>query len=330
MRILAVDDDELIRDLLAEIFRATHFNDVVIVDGTDSAVEAIRNSYKPFDCFLLDIQMPGRNGVDLCRALRKVEAFRNTPILMLTAMSRKEHVDQSFFAGATDYVTKPFDPQELISRLHAIEMLQEGTRRAAEARARAEAAGRPQPKTRDFADPVNVPDVPGLVEASVLRNYATLLAANKRVRNCAFGIRIPELQRKFMLMSEKGFNDYIADLSRVILGTLSASEPFMSYVGSGTFVCVAEKGQIPARDALAKVIAAQINDPEVFRRATPNVWLRPVVGDAVAPGLFAGDAVTDFVSRAIGAVEQLSPIIEAPETPRVRPVRIVPGMMAAE
>lgn len=330
MRILAVDDDELIRDLLAEIFRATNFKDVVIVDSTDAAVQAIRNSYKPFDCFLIDIQMPGRNGVELCQALRRVEVFANTPILMLTAMSRKEHVDQSFFAGATDYVTKPFDPQELVSRLHAIEMLLEGTRRAAEARDRAEAAGRPVAKTRDYADAINIGTVPGLVDAGVLRNYATLLAANKRVRNCAFGVRIPELQRKFMLMSEKGFGDYIADLSRVILNTLSASEPFMTYVGSGTFVCVCEKGQIPPKDALGKVIAAQINDPEVFRRATPNIWLHPVVGDAVAPGLFAGDQVTDFISRALGAVEHVVPDGDGPAPPRVRPVRLVRNLEAAQ
>ena len=110
MRILAVDDDELIRDLLAEIFRATHFNDVVIVDGTDSAVEAIRNSYKPFDCFLLDIQMPEMDGCEATRRIRESEVgAERIPIIAMTANIMPDDWEQYKAAGMDAMITKPIN-----------------------------------------------------------------------------------------------------------------------------------------------------------------------------------------------------------------------------
>ncbi len=71
----------------------------------------------PPDLILLDIMMPGIDGFEVCRRLRKDERTKNTPIIFLTAMFDKESVVQGFELGAQDFVSKPFDPNELLSRV---------------------------------------------------------------------------------------------------------------------------------------------------------------------------------------------------------------------
>ena len=130
MRVLAVDDDQSILALLQTALSALGQFEVSIADSGEEALRQIERAEKPFDCFLLDIQMPNMNGIELCRAIRARRAHHKTPILMLTAMSERKYIDESFVAGATDYVTKPFDFFELRSRLSAV-----AAQRASEARA---------------------------------------------------------------------------------------------------------------------------------------------------------------------------------------------------
>ena len=117
MKILAVDDDETILELLKEALAAYCAYDVVTVASADHAIRVIKDEERPFDCFLIDIQMPGMDGIELCSVIRSTPGYEKTPIVMLTAMSQNKYVDRAFSAGATDYVTKPFDFFKLGSRL---------------------------------------------------------------------------------------------------------------------------------------------------------------------------------------------------------------------
>ncbi|WP_157706110.1 response regulator [Roseovarius faecimaris] len=72
---------------------------------------------KKFDCFLMDIQMPGTDGIEFCKYLRNRSDYKRSLILMLTAMSEKSYLDRAFAAGADDYITKPFEIGDLRERL---------------------------------------------------------------------------------------------------------------------------------------------------------------------------------------------------------------------
>lgn len=110
-RILIVDDDPALSEMLQIVLRQEGFDTVHCGTGTE-AVAAMRDS-RP-DLVLLDLMLPGKDGVSVCREMR-VESV--IPIVMLTAKSDTSDVVAGLEAGADDYVAKPFKPKELIARI---------------------------------------------------------------------------------------------------------------------------------------------------------------------------------------------------------------------
>ena len=117
MKILAVDDDEFIRDLLVGALSEIGLDDITVTDSAESALELVAAAEKPFECLLLDIRLPGKNGLELCSLLRRHTDYTSCPILMITSVSDKAHIDRAFRAGASDYVTKPLNMAELAARI---------------------------------------------------------------------------------------------------------------------------------------------------------------------------------------------------------------------
>lgn len=110
-RILIVDDDAALSEMLQIVLRQEGFDTVHCATGTD-AVAVMRDS-RP-DLVLLDLMLPGRDGVSVCRDMR---AESGVPIVMLTAKSDTSDVVAGLEAGADDYVAKPFKAKELIARI---------------------------------------------------------------------------------------------------------------------------------------------------------------------------------------------------------------------
>ena len=116
-RILIVEDELSIRDMLGFALNSAGFS-------TDSAADArqaqlIIAERRP-DLILLDWMLPGISGVELARRLKKTEATREIPIIMLTARAQEEEKIQGLDSGADDYVTKPFSTRELMARIKAV------------------------------------------------------------------------------------------------------------------------------------------------------------------------------------------------------------------
>jgi len=112
-RVLVVDDDAALSEMLGIVLRGEGFEPVFCADGA-TAMDAFRDT-RP-DLVLLDLMLPGRDGVDVCRAIR---AESGTPIVMLTAKSDTVDVVVGLESGADDYIVKPFKPKELIARIRA-------------------------------------------------------------------------------------------------------------------------------------------------------------------------------------------------------------------
>ncbi len=113
MKILIVDDDELITNLIDENLKMEGFDTAICHDGI-AALEAAE-SYKP-DLVILDIMLPGMDGFHVCRKLQKL----NIPVIMLTAKGDITDKLIGLEAGADDYMVKPFDSRELIARIYTI------------------------------------------------------------------------------------------------------------------------------------------------------------------------------------------------------------------
>ena len=91
MKILAVDDEPFILELLPMLAAKSGFPDVTTAHSGDLALETLVQASAPFDCLLLDINMPGMDGIELCSRVRQLDRYEKTPILMLTAMSERDH-----------------------------------------------------------------------------------------------------------------------------------------------------------------------------------------------------------------------------------------------
>ena len=125
--ILVVDDDRRLRELLRKFLIEQGFR-VTTAEHAEAARDKLASF--AFDLLVLDIMMPGESGIDLTLALRQ---GNSVPILLLTAMGESEDRIAGLMSGADDYLTKPFEPRELVLRLDAI---LRRTRRPADSQAR--------------------------------------------------------------------------------------------------------------------------------------------------------------------------------------------------
>jgi len=123
VRIIIAEDDEHIGYFIK--FRLEKLGYAVTwkADG-DSALEAVREELP--DLVLLDIMMPGLNGVQVLEQMKKDEAMKDIPVVMLSGKSGEDDIVKCLEAGAEDYVVKPFKPAELMARIQRIVPIKPG------------------------------------------------------------------------------------------------------------------------------------------------------------------------------------------------------------
>lgn len=115
--ILVADDEPDIR-FLYEMWLTRRGFDVIVVTSGDATIEAVSN-LENIDLVLLDVLMPGVNGIDVCRWIRTCERPR-LPVVMLSALSRPDDVAAGIEAGADVYLQKPTDPDEIVSVIRSL------------------------------------------------------------------------------------------------------------------------------------------------------------------------------------------------------------------
>ncbi len=119
-KVFLVEDDPAVRDVVEHALVREGIETQVFGDG-EAALEHLRSA-EPYDLVILDVMLPGMDGVSLCRELRGGEvgpALVDVPIIMLTARDDETSVVVGLEVGADDYITKPFRPRELVSRVRA-------------------------------------------------------------------------------------------------------------------------------------------------------------------------------------------------------------------
>lgn len=115
MKLLVVEDEEQLADALTEILKRDKYSVDTCYNGIDGLDNALTGVY---DCIILDIMLPGMNGIEVLRNLRQEKI--NAPVLLLTARSEIEDKINGLDTGADDYLTKPFVTGELLARIRAL------------------------------------------------------------------------------------------------------------------------------------------------------------------------------------------------------------------
>lgn len=115
--ILAVDDSASMRQMVSFTLKGAGYNVVEAVDGVDALSKA---KAQAFDCVVTDVNMPNKDGISLIRELRELPNYKFTPMLMLTTESGMDKKQQGKEAGATGWIVKPFNPDQLLKTIKKV------------------------------------------------------------------------------------------------------------------------------------------------------------------------------------------------------------------
>jgi DNA-binding response OmpR family regulator len=113
--ILLVEDDDVTAYMLTYLLKREGYDVTCFSDG-QQAYDAITEDH-PFTLALLDVMIPYRNGIELISQIRSMPSWDNTPVIMISGKSQEQDIVKALDAGANDYVTKPFQPGEVLARI---------------------------------------------------------------------------------------------------------------------------------------------------------------------------------------------------------------------
>lgn len=299
MRLLAVDDDPAILDLLPMVFRQAGLPQVTVASSAAAALELIASPDRGFDGLILDIDMPGMTGIELCRAVRKRPGYRNTPILMLSAASDDVSIEQAFAAGADDYITKPFDVKDIANRVRVAERMAARSVKAPVLSSKVQAHDA-TPGVHAFAQnvPLRLADTQQLVLPFALGNYLSQLS-RRRLDNCSiFAARLEQIGSLYAATKPHEFARLLEHIVAAIARVIGCPQPLMSYEGDGVFLCITQGAEPPAwpeiEHAIEEVLAA---GPSIFDDGR-SFTLSLSVGNPIMPNASRNQRVKKTFDRA--------------------------------
>lgn len=236
MRILAVDDDPFILELLPIIAARNGFTEMTTAASAAAALTILTDD-SDFDCLLVDINMPEMDGIELCRQVRSIPAYRSAPIIMLTAMRDMKNMGNAFRAGATDYATKPFDIAALGARLQLAQFEVTAARRSAGSSGTGHTwLNHPfdMPETQPF------PGIESLIGRSKLVNYLTEISGTEISTIDVFALRSDPFYRIHEQASPQELDGFLAAVAAAAGTQFADDYLLMAYDGNGVFLIAAE------------------------------------------------------------------------------------------
>lgn len=238
IRILAVDDDPFILELIPMISAKAGFSQVTPAASGEEALELLTGSDTLFDCLLLDISMPGMDGIELCRRIRQIARYNQIPIVMLTAMRDMKNMGEAYRAGATDYATKPFDIEELGIRMRSAQETIQAQRETGSGGQEGSGHYRRPVHIHNFELPetLHFDGRKGLVDATALSSYLTQLPRKQVAGVQVFAVSIDRVEAVYTRSSSQQFVALLGDLAATAVGCFGAKQTVMAYTDNATLL----------------------------------------------------------------------------------------------
>ncbi|MBU2358276.1 response regulator [Loktanella sp. M215] len=307
MRILAIDDDPMILELLQSPMWLGGVYDLTCAASAEEALEIIAAADNPFDAFLVDIVMPGRDGINLCAALRAMPRYTATPIIMITASQAADAMERAFRAGATDFVRKPLDGLDLGARLHVAAMLNASVRR--ERKARAETDTLRRRAALGYDDSISAGKNGAPVPFLALQNALLELPAGCHALSL-FAVRISPVQ-SLGANTDKDVVKRLHLTGSMLADCCHHANTRLAYAGRGLFVGATPGRRREKMEELLKVSAAALRDIWLEQRlagSPPDLCPYPIS----TLGVWTGQSAVQALRAAVAA--QPDPRFDTPET----------------
>ncbi|MGR3756624.1 MAG: response regulator [Tranquillimonas sp.] len=303
MKILAVDDDPLLLDVLHRLLGGIGYSDVVLAEGVEEALQHVAAQTIPFECVLLDIQMPGMDGIALCDKLRRNPLYRDCPIIMVTAMHDKGYVDTAFAAGASDYVTKPFDVADLGIRIR---------------RAHRDLLERRQQRAQEMQAPFALDGVAGALSSGAFEEHLSALGGAERRASCVFALRLDDLRDVQAVLSPRDFRQLVTGVAECIGAELGGGYA-LAYTGNGRFACLRHGAELIDPEAFGARLQARLDSvvDTILPGAQPD--LHVTVGPPMRPRMSVSGGARALVARILERVDE--PRSATPDYPHPKPRR---------
>lgn len=293
MKVLVVDDDPTFTELMTLELSALGLDDVDVAFSGPAALDRIASAETPYDCFLLDVEMPGMNGVELCERITTNPAAGGAPVIMVSASSALDHVDGAFAKGATDYLNKPLQRRELQGRMRMVQALaaQKQNRNA------------PSNSAPDPLDPVSLAEIPNCIDYLAMQNYVLKLGSLRINSFIAVGIHIANLPEVFQGKDHSGQMDTLQDVAETITESFSTAEHLMSYAGEGDYVVLLPRAKGFDAESFEDQLDQKLQELAEWYRSAGEVPPMVQVGRPVFRNLFSLSAPDELLDAAIAGAK---------------------------
>jgi DNA-binding response OmpR family regulator len=305
-RVLVVDDEPDVLELLMVALTSLRQYEVVLADSAAAALREIATSREAFDVFLLDIQMPKMGGVELLGEIRRLPDYADTPVIMLTAMSDREYVDAAFRNGAHDYVTKPFDYDDLLDRIDAVHEPRRKAKVADVAPAPAAgvaniAAAAPQPAA-SAAEIEAFSNIDRLIGRVEFNNYIAQLSHGRLFSSQLLGVKLSTPAARHRRRDARAAVDPAILLARSISQATNAKGNLFCHFGADAFVVLAhEAGGRPCaftEDALNRLLDAELD------KAAMSSEYKAMLGEPVSTRNLTDEDIPTALHEAVENAER--------------------------
>ena len=308
MRILAVDDDSYILELIPLIAARSGFPDVTAFSSPKLALDELVNGEVVFDCLLLDINMPEMDGIELCRRVRQLEAYRKTPIIMLTAMSERDYMDNAFKAGATDYATKPFDVNELGARLRVAQELVVARREAQVAKLSNAVNGSVISHAHGFelSEPILVGGNENLIDFTSLNNYIKQSSRAGIAASQVIAIKVDRIGDIYARASSEEFAYALQEVAHAVNEVLRTRGGLISYPGNGIFVVLSNSATPLTSGEIEAEVQHLLDEKNSEYDCGDPLDIEVSIGSPIQPNFGDANDVTKLLARAVARAETRS------------------------
>lgn len=303
MKILAVDDDPDFLSLFGAVLKRIGYSDVVLARSGEDALREIFLSPSKFECIILDIQMPVMDGIELCREIRRFPTYRDTPIMMNTVMNDRQHIDNAFAAGATDYLNKPIDELEIRTRLGVIERLvREGLRtQTALAKGSTSAATAP---SYGFMDGIPMKRVEGAIDLFSMGNYLKTLGIFRALSMSVIAVSVSNARQIHDLEGGVVFGEVMIDVANCLSDYLKGKSGMIAYAGGGSFVNLLARSELEDEDKFCSQLTELVSDFQLIYSDLGILMPRIAVGHAVRCRASHLRSPARIIDDAIASVQQ--------------------------